>query len=78
MKSAGDENDRLGGEEGRGPGCCGSRRGFVDQVCTRWREDSEASLREALDLSPTKDARSEVGVEGGVFAEANTSNWRER
>jgi hypothetical protein len=72
--NAGEEDDRFGVVlDGLGGG--GKSKDFVDQVLTRWRGRSEpVSFRR----SPINEGRSVVGVEGGVLAEANTSNWRER
>lgn len=71
MKPAGDEYERIG--EGREVGA--KRKDLVDQVFTRCKGVSDP---EALRLLPMNVACSEVGVDGGVFADANTSNWRER
>lgn len=71
--NAGEENVRFGAVlDGLGGG--GKRNDFVDQVLMRWRGRSEPPFRR----SPINEERSVVGVEGGVLAEANTSNWRER
>jgi hypothetical protein len=72
IKSAGEENERLGPGELGG----GGKRNLVDHVFTRF---SDPSWREADEyLSARNAGGSDVGVEGGVRAEANTSNWRER
>lgn len=80
MKSAGDERDRLG--RAFETGVDGRRNDFVDQVCTRGREESEpVARRERARLSPVKamnDSCSLVGVDGGVLAAASASNCRER
>jgi len=78
-KSAGDENERLGGKEVCELDDGGKRKDLVDQVLTRCRGVSDTCLYERdVRRSSMKDGWSEVGVDGGVFAEANTSNWCER
>lgn len=75
MKSAGDENERLGGEDFEKSGGGGKRKDLVDQVFTRFNDESE--LPPCCDPGyglETKEDDSEVGVDGGVRAEANTSN----
>jgi hypothetical protein len=72
--NAGVENERFGPVAVKlGDG--GKRMDFVDQVFTRCRGASELMC---VRRSVMKDECSVEGVEGGVFGEANTSNWRER
>jgi hypothetical protein len=81
IKSVGDEKERFGGDE-EDLGEWGKRNDLVDQVltllmhvpelgsCWEWGRDGNWLEK--------KDGELVVGVEGGVRAEAKTSNWRER
>ena len=74
-EKVGVENERLGVmvDELEGGG---KKMDFVDQVFTRWRGGSEPASLFLLSLK--KGGRSVTGVGGGDFADAKTSNWRER
>lgn len=74
FKSAGDEKDRFGGVDSDGLGGGGSKKDFADHVLTRWRVDEDAeSAWISADAEPEP-----VGVDGGVFGDANTSSWRDK
>jgi len=73
--NVGVESERFGPDPVKLEDGGGNRMDFVDQVFTRCRDASEVvCIRRSL----MKDGCSVEGVEGGVFGDANTSNWRER
>jgi len=83
IKSVGDEKERFGGDEEE---FCewGKRNDLVDQVLTLLMDVPELGSWSCWECGrdgnwfEKKDGEPVVGVEGGVRAEAKTSNWRER